>query len=206
MWLLDVRLKLRTTFSHLKSHPHNTLQTHTARTERHTEGGGSWWELEMAMLSTKSTLTQTQGRLKLRTTFWVELPGGKPLHICSFYRPPSSGVNPLCSLENSFEKITQSGQNLVISGDFNCGDGDWDSSTVKPDAYDCAPNQKLLDIANNCSLTNVQQQAARRSRALDIYLTTNSFSSKKCNSGPRHVRSWRHDSDWHWHPSYLFKT
>ena len=82
-------------------------------------------------------------------------------------------MNPLCSLENSFEKITQPGQNLVISGDFNCGDVDWDSSTVKPDAYDCAPNQKLLDIANNCSLTNVQQQATRRSRALDIYLTTN---------------------------------
>ena len=82
-------------------------------------------------------------------------------------------MNPLCSLENSFEKITQPGHNLVNSGDFNRGDVDWDSSTVKPDAYDCAPNQKLLDIAKNCSLTNVQQQATRRSRAPDIYLTTN---------------------------------
>ena len=53
-------------------------------------------------------------------------------------------MNTLCSLENSFEKITQPGQNLVISGDFNCGDVDRDSSTVKPDAYDCAPNQKLV--------------------------------------------------------------
>ena len=96
-------------------------------------------------------------------------------------------MNPLCSLENSIEKSTQPGQNLVISREFNCGDVDWDSSTVKPDAYDRAPNQKLLDIANNCSLANVQQQATRRSRALDIYLTTNP--SKECNSGPRHVRS-----------------
>ena len=103
----------------------------------------------------------------------VELPGEKPLHICSFYRPPSSGVNPLCDLENSIEKITQPGQNLVIAGDSNCDNVDWDSSTVKPDAYDRAPNQKLLDLANNCSLTNVQQQATRRGRALDIYLTTN---------------------------------
>ena len=88
----------------------------------------------------------------------VELPGEKPLHICSFYRPPSSGVNPLCDLENSIEKITQPGQNVVIAGDFNCGDVDWDSSTVKPDAYDRAPNQKLLDLANNCSLTNVNNK------------------------------------------------
>ena len=77
-------------------------------------------------------------------------------------------MNPLCDLENSIEKITQPGQNLVIAGDFNCGDVDWDSSTVKPGAYDRAPNQKLLDLANNCSLTNVQQQATRRGRALDI--------------------------------------
>ena len=72
----------------------------------------------------------------------VKLPGAKPLHICSFYRSPSSGMNPLCDLKNSFEKITQPGQNLVIAGDFNCGDVDWDSSKIKPDAYDRAPNKK----------------------------------------------------------------
>ena len=53
----------------------------------------------------------------------VELPGDKPLHICSFYRSPSSGMNPLCDLKNSIEIITQPGQILVIAGDFNCGDG-----------------------------------------------------------------------------------
>ena len=34
----------------------------------------------------------------------VELPGEKPLHKCSFYRRPSSGVNPLCDHENSIKK------------------------------------------------------------------------------------------------------
>ena len=63
----------------------------------------------------------------------VKLPGDKPLHICSFCRSPSSGMNPLCDLKNSIEIITQPGQNLVIARDFNCG-------TVKPDAYDRAPN------------------------------------------------------------------
>ena len=29
---------------------------------------------------------------------------------------------------------------------------------------DRAPNQKLLDLVNNCSLTNVQQQATRRAK------------------------------------------
>ena len=41
----------------------------------------------------------------------VKLPGDKPLNICSFYQPPSSGMNPLCDLDNSIEKITQPGQN-----------------------------------------------------------------------------------------------
>ena len=75
-------------------------------------------------------------------------------------------MNPVCDLKNSIEIITQPGQNLVIAGDFNCGDVDWDFSTVKPDAYDRAPNRKLLDLVNNCSLINVQQQATRRGRAL----------------------------------------
>ena len=114
------------------------------------------------MLSTKSTLTQIWAKVKL--------PGEKPLHICSFYRPPSSGMNPLCVLENSIEKITQPGQNLVIAGNFNC---------VDVDAYDCAPNQKLLDLACNCSLTNVQQQATRRGRALVEPNNFNLYLSKK---------------------------
>ena len=109
----------------------------------------------------------------------VKLPGEKPLHICSFYLPPSSGMNPLCDLENSIEKITQPGQNVVIAEDFNCGDVDWNTSTVKPDAYDRAPNQKLLDLANNCSLTKVQQQAARRDRALVEPNNFNLYLSKK---------------------------
>ena len=92
----------------------------------------------------------------------VELSGDKPLHICSFYRPPSSGMNLLCDLKNVIEKITQPGQNLVIAGNFNCGDGDWDSSTV-----------------NNCSLTNVQQQATRRGRALVEPNNFNLYLSKK---------------------------
>ena len=77
------------------------------------------------------------------------------------------------------EKITQTGQNLVIAGDFNCGDVDRDSSTVKPDAYDRAPNKKLLDLVNNCSLANVQQQATRRGRALVEPNNFNLYLSKK---------------------------
>ena len=79
-------------------------------------------------------------------------------------------MNPLCDLDFS---------NLVIAVDFNCGDVDWNSSTVTPDAYDRAPNQKLLDLANNCSLTNVQQQATRRGRALVEPNNFNLYLSKK---------------------------
>ena len=63
---------------------------------------------------------------------------------------------------------------LVIAEDFNCGDVDWGSGTGKPDAYERAPNKKPRDLANNCSLTNVQQQVTHRGRAPDLYLTTNS--------------------------------
>ena len=91
----------------------------------------------------------------------VRLPGEKPLHLCSFYRPPRSGA--LCDLENFIEKTTQPGQNLVIAEDFNRGDVDWDPDTVKPDAYGRAPNQKLLEQMSN----NKQYVGGR---ALYIYI------------------------------------
>ena len=82
-------------------------------------------------------------------------------------------VGHCATSKNSIEKTTQPGQNLVIAEDFNRGDVDWDSDTVKPDAYGRAPNQKLLELVKNCSLANVQQQAIRGGRALYVYFTTN---------------------------------
>ena len=61
----DVRLKLRTTFSHLKSHPHNTLQTHTARTERHTEGGGVLMGIRDGYVVNKVDIDADSGQTKI---------------------------------------------------------------------------------------------------------------------------------------------
>ena len=115
----------------------------------------------------------------------IELPGGKGVHICSFYSPPDSSIAPLEDLERVVKTINPfSDQHVIVAGDLNCGDIDWDNYIVRPGAYDPQPNDKLLEVSYNLSLTNVQTNPTRKGRNLDIYLTSNPSLIKKVTLVP----------------------
>ena len=102
----------------------------------------------------------------------VELPKGS-MHIGSFYRPPNSGIQPLDHLDDSISTLSAKGKHVIVGGDFNCGDVDWETGKVNSGAYDPPPNNRLIDLANDHSLTQVQRLPTRRGRALDILFTNN---------------------------------
>ena len=67
---------------------------------------------------------------------WVELhiQGRKSLNIGSFYRPPNSAPSNLEQPATSLRDIQAKFKNaiLLIAGDFNLADIDWDDRIVKP--------------------------------------------------------------------------
>ena len=61
---------------------------------------------------------------------------------------------------------------------------DWETGKVNSAAYDPLPNNQLIDLANDHSLTQVQRLPTRRDRALDILFTNNSTLVKRSTVVP----------------------
>jgi len=68
---------------------------------------------------------------------WAEVAIRKqqPLYICSFYRLPGAGAEPLQELNKSISLINPRGdKHVIIAGDMNCGYIDWTTTTISSGA------------------------------------------------------------------------
>ncbi len=107
---------------------------------------------------------------------WAEvaIPQQPPLQLCSFYRPPGSGAEPIKELSKAVSNINARGhKHVVVGGDFNCGNINWEIPTVTQNAREYDAHRELLQLTEEHSLTNIQHDVTRESSNLDIYLTTN---------------------------------
>lgn len=105
----------------------------------------------------------------------LEVVGCKTLHLCSFYRPPDK-VDPqyLENLNESLKRIMKNkNAQVLVGGDFNCGDIDWANMHVPPGVQKSQTQKQLVDIALEHCLTQVVDIPTRQDRTLDILLTNN---------------------------------
>ena len=77
--------------------------------------------------------------------------------IGSFYRPPSSSLAVIMSLEESLIKAFSAASNhlLILGGDFNLPGINWTTSSVKPSARDPHLCHCLLDVTNDLHLSQM---------------------------------------------------
>lgn len=98
----------------------------------------------------------------------------QPIYVCSFYRPPGTGADPIHDLNNSTAELTSKGlKNIIIGGDFNCGFIDWNSESVVPNARERDANESLLKMLVDHSLSNTQHAPTRENSILDLHITSN---------------------------------
>ena len=79
----------------------------------------------------------------------------KKLYVSSFYRPSTQDRESLDQLDDSLSKLfnTRSNYpNLVLGGDFNCGNIDRSSLELQSDINSFACDRALLEIAEKYSL------------------------------------------------------
>ena len=98
----------------------------------------------------------------------------------SFYRPPSTSVDYLEQLELSMNNIKQlsgiDGKYVLLSGDFNLPDIDWEEGSVKSNPhYTAAINWKMIDIANDFNLTQIVSEPTRQGNILDLLFTSHQY-------------------------------
>eukprot|EP00794_Sanderia_malayensis_P002336 gene2336-2688_t len=103
-----------------------------ARKDRVEGGGGVFVATHQRILSTEESSLDTQCESK-----WIKiaLSGSKPIFIGCFYRQPSSNVDPLLELEkslNALPKYNNSLPNVLLTGDFNAPNIEWEDVSIQP--------------------------------------------------------------------------
>jgi len=115
----------------------------------------------------------------------VHLQGSKDLLVGCFYMPHRNQKD-LDELDKTLKKITQGrhqGQ-VILAGDFNCPDIDWNTGAVKSGAAERSVQQTLVDITSAAFLTQVHEEPTREDNMLDLVFTLNPSLSKCSKSIP----------------------
>ena len=101
---------------------------------------------------------------------------GKPdLYIGSFYRPTNADPSSLKSLYENLVEITGGRKlpNLILGGDFNLPDADWESGTYNSSPqYGKDVNEKGLEFMSNLFLTQMVSVSTRGRNTLDLLFAT----------------------------------
>ena len=101
----------------------------------------------------------------------------KSIFFASYYRPPSDHLASLEALQASLTKLYRSQKNtpnVVIAGDFNLPDIDWDNQQTT-NTRTASKHNKLLEIISEFGLQNMVNDPTRieSGNILDLILTSN---------------------------------
>ena len=160
----------------------NSISTHSVfpsdfnvfRKDRDEHGGGVFVAVHNSLIVSNCPEFDVDCEL-----LWCSLQftNAKPLFIASFYRPPNNRKQDLDQLRQSLSKLMtqhrRSHPNIIIGGDFNLPDINWESGTT---TNPCTSNhQELLDLLLENSLSQVIREVTRpaSSNILDLLITSN---------------------------------
>ena len=110
---------------------------------------------------------------------WVEisLRNNHKLYVASFYRPPNGdAAAQLDALGETLHHIGRKIKNnpnhtVMLGGDFNLGDINWDTETIDPSSQRKSDCDRLIQLLRDHQLSQMQREATREGRVLDLYCT-----------------------------------
>lgn len=153
------------------------------RKDRNVNGGGIFILAHKSLTVEEKTTFNTNCEID-----WIKikLHNTKDLYFGAFYMPHRND-HDLAELQRSIEMIsetTKGDAHIILSGDFNCPDINWEDHTVNQNAQDRPIQQKLADLTSSASLTQIHNQPTRLSAILDLTFTTNPSLLKNSTSLP----------------------
>jgi hypothetical protein len=163
-------------------HPNYNIE----RKDRTANGGGVFIAIHEKWLSDpKIEALDTNCEVLWRK---LNICGSKPLHIGCYYRPTDRNINNVHELNTSLDKLPKQGQslpNILLTGDFNVPDINWEKMTIKPDPqYGTELNTTMIDTFAEHNLTQVNPHPTRMGNRLDLVGTTNPDLIKKVSVHP----------------------
>ena len=112
----------------------------------------------------------------------IQLKGCKALYTGCFFRKPDNEPSALENLNNSLSRLTHNSPlpNVILTGDFNLPDIDWDEDDIKggytiksSHNYSTEINQLAIDLVEKHCLQQCVTEPTREKNILDLVLTTN---------------------------------
>ena len=104
----------------------------------------------------------------------IHLAKANPLYVCAYYRPPSDATESLDNLESALEELhTITERNpksgIIVVGDFNTSDIDWDKLVVEPQCTKKSLCRRLLSILGEAGQHQLQRSTTREDAILDLF-------------------------------------
>ena len=109
----------------------------------------------------------------------------KDIYLCSYYMPHRN-LNDIARLDESLKQVTdhKKGKLIILAGDFNCPDINWEKMSVNKGAADREVQQAFLDLTIEHGLSQVHDQPTRDNNLLDLVFTNNPSIVKTSSSVP----------------------
>jgi endonuclease/exonuclease/phosphatase family metal-dependent hydrolase len=86
-------------------------------------------------------------------------------------------------LKKSLKIITEE-NNVIIVGDFNCPDIQWETLSLKHEASDKEVQRTLIEITSQSGFTHLHDEPKRENNLLDLIFTTNPILAKTSTNIP----------------------
>jgi len=143
------------------------------RKDRTLGGGGVFVCIKKQLQGLEEPSLNVQAEL-----IWVKLTplNQSPIHICTFYHPPTSDSHPLDQLHLSLTNLLNQSKtlpNILLMGDFNFPSITWNNGYgyVTP-TYGSSLNNLFLEAINDAGLEQFVHQPTRQNNILDLVFST----------------------------------
>ncbi|KAL8612317.1 hypothetical protein ACOMHN_062264 [Nucella lapillus] len=136
-------------------------------------------ELQLCEIEISKNIELISGALRLQNE--------KKATVAAFYRPPSrtdeAYTTATClELQQLRRKVKQG--ILIIGGDFNTPDIDWNTLSIAGNQYPIHVNQTLLDFVADSNMEQQVDFPTRQKKTLDLILTTHPSLKTRCKALP----------------------
>jgi hypothetical protein len=152
------------------------------RNDRVTLGGGVFILIQNNIIATEQPQYVAKCELE-----WVKikLKDSIVLLIGAFYMPHRNNKD-MEELEKSLKNITEenNNNNIIIAGEFNCPDIQWETLSLKHEASDKEVQRTLIDITSQSGLIQLHEEPTRENNLLDLIFTTNPTLAKTSTNIP----------------------
>ena len=165
--------------------PCGYLESKPIRCDRNSNGGGVLIAVRDGLTLSEIQLPETPAEI-----IWgeVTLRGSSKLILGGYYRTPSGhAVTQQEEFESSLKnlkKYVKNGDTIILGGDFNFKDVDWNTDTVPPGVPERKASQMLVSSLNDHHLIQQQREPTRQNNILDLYITNKPSLTKCMNTVP----------------------